>query len=244
MPLVRSSWQPLPLVMEKLSSQQPGIAEIAARLGANTNMHAGHAVGGDLLAGEANPAPVNPSGDYGHDHSGGDFGRPLFRSLATIGLGAGGSNDTANMLLGTAAVRHEHESVGASVDTRVGGPPVRLWCPPCDSQQDVGAYAAISVAARVEIESTNLISGDVLFLRVLQATPGFGGVEVDVPLSSGSILSTGWIRMQSTSLTRLPMAVGRLNTLQLSTVIERTGSGSARSATVRVDAVELGVYST
>jgi hypothetical protein len=242
MSLMRGSFPPLPFPMTKLSSQQPATADIALRLGSNTNMQAGHVDGGQQLASEQNPAPRNPSGDYGHDHSGGQFGKPLFRSVAVLPLVP--NYDASNFLPGPAAVRHEHGNAGASIATRVGGTPLQVWCPPCDPQRDVGAYAVLSVSARIEVETTALISGDTLKLVVIQATPGGPITEVEVPVADGSLTSTGYLRMTSDIRdVAVPMAVGRMNTLSISTKLTRTGSGSSRGATFRIDAVELGVYS-
>lgn len=242
MALAQGGFPPLPFPMAQLSSLEPATTDIALRLSANTNTQAGHVAGGQQLAGEQNPAPRNPSGDYGHDHSGGHFGRPLFRSVATIALGA---DFDSGFLSGPAAVRHDHENAGAGVATRVGGTPVQVWCPPCDPQRDVGAYAVLSVSARIEIEGTpSMISGDAVKLIVIQATPGGPVTEVEVPIADGDVTAAGWLRMTSNlRAVAVPMAVGRLNTLAIATKIERTGSGSSRGATLRVDSIELGVYS-
>ncbi len=244
MSLMRGSFPPLPFPMKLLSSQQPATADIALRLGANTNIQAGHIDGGDQLAGEQNPAPKNPSGDYGHDHSGGNFGVPQFRTVAALPLASVFDSSGTGMLASPAAVRTEHDNAGASIATRVGNTPLHLWCPPCDPQRDVGAYAVLSVSARVEVEATSLISGDVVTLVVVQSTPEGPTTEVEVPVADGDVTATGWLRMTSNLReVAVPMAVGRMNTLSIATKVARTGSGSSRGVTLRVDSVELGVYS-
>lgn len=241
MVLARGSYPPLPYPMLALRSQQPAIAEIAARLGGNLTTHIGHIVGGDVVVGTPNPAPLNPSGDRGHDHSGGYYGRALHRTVAALDFG-GASYDPAGFDAAPSAYRSGHAAVGASTTTvALVSQPIHVWCPPCDPTPGVGAYAQLAVTARFDCESTALISGDAAFLRVVQATNGAPSAVVDVPFDTQPT-STGFYNAFSTSTSKLPMAVGRMNTLVLSTVVTRTGSGSARGVTLRLDSLDLGVY--
>lgn len=241
MTLARTSYPPRMLYHADTRSQAPCVAEIGALLGANLTTHKGHSSGGVLIGDTPNSAPLNPSGDYGHDHSGGEYGRAIFRSIATLDFGGGAYG--SNMLVGPRAYAVEHEAVAASVPTLVGGGTFRIWVPPCDPAIGVGAYAALASLSLVEIVSTALRAADVVTLQLLQVTPRAPSAEVSIELD-GDPSSTGYLQGTSDAGELLPTLPGAFNTIQWRILVDREGAGSPRGALFRLDDLELGVFST
>jgi len=158
MTIITSRWPPMPLNKKQTQSEEIGFADLPQRMSGNASTMAAHVVGGDVIANAENPCPKNPSGDYGHDHSGGYMGRPVFKSIATISFDDGsffntskygydggsapnriGSAELHNSNLYINPVRLESEP-GQPGDTN-GTTDSRefiLWVPPCDLSR--GAY--------------------------------------------------------------------------------------------------------
>lgn len=245
MTLAKTSYPPRMLSQLQTRSQQPCVAELGLQLGANLTTHKGHASGGALIGTDANPAPVNPSGDIGHDHSGGEFGRPFFVSIATLDLagGIGASDDSVNVITGPSTTRVVHAAVAADIPTVVMGGVLRLWCPPCDKAISTGAYAALAAMARIDLEITALRAADVITLQLRQGTPGLPGATASIVLT-GSTTATGIQVAIAGSDALLPMLAGAMNTITWSILIARENAGSARGATLRLDSLELGVFTT
>lgn len=245
MVLARGSFPPLPFRSLSCKSQQPAIAEIAARLGGNLTTHVGHVVGGDDVAGTPNPAPVNPSGDRGHDHSGGDYGRPLFRSVATLDFN-GGAFDLAGWHPAPRAHQKDHPATAGGTTTRETHTGFfALWVPPCDPQPDVGAYAWLGVGCGITLTATALGAGDTASVLVRNVTRGAPATEVGVSIGGALTSSPAELWAWSDAdAERLPVTPGRMNLLQVSTSVVRAAGGSARGCTLRLDSLELGVYSS
>lgn len=245
MTLARGSFPPLPFRTLSCRSQQPAIAEIAARLGGNLTTHVGHVVGGDDVAGTPNPAPVNPSGDRGHDHSGGDYGRPLFRSVATIDFN-GGAFDLVGWTPGPRAHQKTHSATAGGTTTReLHTSTIAVWVPPCDPQPEVGAYAWLGVGVSINLTATALGASDTAAVLVRNLTRGLPVTEVSVGIGGALTSSPAELWAWSdANAERLPASPGRMNVLQVSTSVTRAAGGSSRGCTLRLDALELGVYSS
>lgn len=244
MSLARTSYPPRMLSALDTRSQAPCVAELGLQLGANLTTHKGHASGGVLIGTTPNPAPLNPSGEHGHDHSGGEYGRPRFISIATLDFGGGAyESGLTDFLAGPRAYKTEHGAVPADVPTLVGGGTFRLWIPPCDRAHGVGAYAALGIMGAIEIEATALRAADVVTLELVQATPGASGAVASV-ICTGDPSSTGWLAVLSGSDALLPTVPGKMNAFYWHTKIDRENAGSSRGAELRLDSLELGVFST
>lgn len=159
MTIVTNKWPPMALGKQATQNEEIGFADLPQTIAGNAATMKGHVAGGSVVVDAPNPAPLNPSGDYGHDHSGGSMGRPFYKSIATISfddLGvynqskwSGSSGDTAPDLLNIAAdansnnfnqpLRLEPEAGQPGETTYTEGKgEFQIWVPPCDLQR--GAY--------------------------------------------------------------------------------------------------------
>lgn len=146
----------MPLNRKATQSEAPGLADIPQALAGNSATLKGHIAGGAAVVDVVNPAPLNPSGDLGHDHSGGSYGRAHYKSIATISFddsstfnsskfawdtnpGAIGSANWADSGDYIRPLRLEPES-GQPGDTTytTGKGEFQIWVPPCDLKR--GAY--------------------------------------------------------------------------------------------------------
>ena len=242
MTIITARWPPTPVPYARGQNEEAGLAELLMQTAANTASIVGHTVGGQRLVDADNPAPINPSGDFGHDHSGGEFGRPLFRSVASISFAPVVSS---TYLAGPArSVRLHVTDMAGSATNQSNAPQVLVWVPPCDAK--VGAYVWLGVAAALNLEATALVSGDAIEFVVRSRHPRLAALEgaerrltVSSPTSTGSKVVTS-----STSADRLRVVPGAMNPIELLARVVRTSGGSNRGCRLRVDELELGVHST
>lgn len=223
-----------------------GLAELiqqSAGLGATLE---GHTNGSGLVVGVANPAPRNPSGDFGHDHSGGEFGRPLFRTVATVTFDDGATFNATPILGGTKARPFVPD--GADGTTNRGAQVSRwIWVPPCDPVN--GAYVSLGVAVALYASGSNHadvssgpISGDVVTLRVWRRNEGSQG-QVVAEFTIGTPTVTGQKFVESSDAsTRLTMKPGALNEVVFELEMARTTGGSTRGFDAWLLEAEFGVY--
>lgn len=258
MPLsLQSQWPPGALRKTIAQNEQPLLAEIATVLAGNAAAVVGHTVGGaDLQEGDPNHAPRNPSGDVGHDHSGGEFGRPLFRSVASFHLdddqtlSVHVAGQTTTFILDT-------PTAGADADnsTEDRRPILYAWVPPCAG---AGAYVDLGLNVVGDYSAsqgaTAMQAGDVVKVRFTQLhrallavapTDAAGLIAAELTLASPQTSSAGK-RMTSTATTstRLRVVPGSINPIAMSITASRDATAGNRYPWLMLREVELGVYDT
>lgn len=230
---------PAHLGLARVQNGAPGLADIPRTLAGNSATLKG-LISGGATVGSANaapnPTPRNWSGDFGHDHSGGYFGRPLLRSIATVHLG----QIAASSIAGATLDEVQPPTAGADATTRslVRGPSV--WVPPCDPH--CGAYRELGVTIRVEIVSTSLEAGDVLTVGVIDYTTTARERLARADLVILDRDSTGVRVAESGAGAKLRAIPGALNSIGFLVSISRDGTAGDRTATVRLLDLELGVF--
>lgn len=230
---------PTHLSIERGQNGAPALADVPRALAGNAASVKGLLSGGSTVGSAnaaPNPSPRNFSGDYGHDHSGGYFGRPLFRSVATVWLSPIDADSVAGMTMLEASTNTG--AAGATTRTVAAGPTV--WIPPCDPND--GAYRDLAVVVRLEIISTSLEPGDVLTVTIINNTANRRGRNSEATLVILGEDSTGVKVAESGVSSRLRCVPGMLNELSFRFTADRDGTAGSRSAIFRVLDLELGVY--
>ena len=159
MTIVTNKWPPMPLGKKATQNEEIGFADLPQTIAGNAATIKGHICGGDVVIDAPNPAPLNPSGDYGHDHSGGSYGRGIYKSIATVTfddgswynstLGINKLTGDARTILGNALNNDSGDYIKPVFlisELGVGGETIgttnfkdfAVWVPPCDLQR--GAY--------------------------------------------------------------------------------------------------------
>jgi len=240
MTIVTSRWLPLPLPYARGQNAEPGLSELITQSAANLATHEGHIRGGATVGGVENSAPLNPSGDYGHDHSGGDFGRPFFRSVFTATLANGQWYSSA---IKTGDPNNAQVDNGAGGTTTLSRRTIDVYAaiPPCDPGK--GAYRSLGLYATFGMPDTSLVSTDVLSVDVwvgdADAPPsGAPNFVIDSPHVDLVVKA-----ISSGASTRILVKPGAINRIRLRPKVVRAAGGSSRGCTLYVHEVELGVYS-
>lgn len=226
-------WPPTQHDVERQQSGQPMLCDTARTLSANNAIYEAWINGQGQIVNQ--PSPVkNPSGSFGHDHSGGIYGRPLFRTVATIDLastGFTGASLTTNpnlLEIQTDADTDANQSLEYS-------PRWPIWIPPCDPGE-TGAYTNCGLA--FSYEQTSTVSGDVVTFTIRNVSAGGSAAFT---LTEGASTSDF---VYSTSVAQtLPCIPGAVNILQCILDVDRQGTGSSRVCYVLLYQLELGVYS-
>lgn len=237
MAILTARWPPYPLPFQRGQNCQPGMSELLAQSSANLATLYGHINGGATVGGTPNPAPINPSGDYGHDHSGGDFGRPFFRSVLAVTMD--GTSAVAGVMARGAG---NYLTLPEDEDSRVtssGLHEIPCLVPPCDPVH--GAYVRLGISLRVRLQSTALIAGDALTLRVWSQWSGEEPQKVTLEVPAPQ--TTGDKQIEGGEEMRIRVLPGAVNVLHVQAKVARTTGGSARGAQIYVRELELGVYS-
>lgn len=223
-------------------NNKDALAEIPATLAGNIATLRGVILGGDTLdADTVNPAPLNPgSSQRGHDHSGGLYGAPLFRTIASWNFDDHASitaNITANQSPNEFAIE---AAASETIYTPTAFLPLMLWVPGCDPGER-GAYQGLGVRTVWYIEATSGgSSGDRLKLEVENRRTG-----TKVTLETSGTTSTGTkITASADDGERLHIAPGELNHLIITTIFKASAVAGSRVLTARLIALELGVYAT
>ena len=247
MTIIASHWPPTAVRMQRTQSCQAGLADIPAQLGANAATMAGHATGGAVVADVSNPAPVNPSGDRGHDHSGGYFGRPLFRSVASLCLDTHtayssnvlGQTDTTAYYLGVEAAG---DGVTSWSDRHVI---FDLWVPPCPPG---GAYEDLGLFVTGTYALSGMLSGDTVTLEARNLHSAIRSPANGAPLAFELTVDTpaagGLKTLEGGSGERVRVVPGALNAIKVGLKAARTTGGGSRSCGFTLRDVEMGVYET
>lgn len=228
---VTQRYPPFPVAYRRGQNLKPGLAELVQQSAGMLATLDAHTQGASSIA--AHAAPPNPSGERGHDHSGGEYGVPLIRSVASVSCSGA-----------LADVFGDSGRQALSVPGAAGGEtnrsqPVSVfeWVPPCPPVD--GAYLVVDWFAAVRYRITNLASSDIVRLllwnlSVSSASPAVQ-VELDLPNDTGT--RTAW----SDSDTRLPLAPGRLNVLGVQLEVDRNAGGDVRWLEAQLDGLEFGV---
>lgn len=243
---VTQRFPPQPVPFAKAQNLKPGIAEIVQQSAGMLATLEGHSQGAALIGGASNPVPLNPSGDRGHDHSGGEFGRPLFRTVATMTFDDGRTFNSSAMEPGYRAPGAIYVPDAADGLTNASRRIARhIWVPPCDPVE--GAYVSLGVAValygsgltHLDVSSVPIV-GDVATLRVWRAVAGaFVVAELDV--TSPAVAGQKYVASSGVS-TRLQMRPGAWNEIVFELELARTTGGSTRGMDAWLLEAELGVY--
>lgn len=231
---------PVPRSMTR--NNKDALAEIIRTLAGNVATMHGHLNGGATLdADTPNPAPLNPgSGLRGHDHSGGIFGRPLFRSVASWALDTHESYSSNITPQQTPTEFSFEAEADAELNTVT---PITLmgWVPGCDPSD--GAYQNMALRVLWFVSATSgARAADRLDVRIANdLIPG-----VVTRLGVTGLNSTGSKIGESASSAdeRLFVVPGALNPLRVSLQLITNATAGTRQITARLIALEVGVYST
>jgi hypothetical protein len=214
--------------ISRLQNGQTGYSDVLAVPAANAATLADYIDGLGTYG-----APLNPSGDHGHDHSGGYFGRAMFVSVASM---------TLNAPQGTTGVIYPEKyyylllPLGAGGTTsQTDGVAVPLWVPNCDRN---GAYANLAIRIRANVVATTLTASD-----TLQVIAKLNDASYTFSVSSPNTTGTRYLASASTSQL-IPSIPGAVNNLHCNAKVVRASGGSSRGCTINIEEVELGVYQT
>lgn len=245
---VRGAWPPFPLPKTTMQNLEVGIVEVLRVAAVDTALITGHTFGDtELASGVPNAAPLNGHGEPGHDHSGGEWGRPFYRSLATMCLDNFNTYDSAGFESGPAPFAHGHENAAGGDTTSIPGSwEVPIWVPPCDPEN--GAYRELGIHLTFNVSVTSLVAADKIIWRFKQETPGMRtprGTTIRASLQGTGYNSTGQYTLSSSgAASRILMLPGAMNVLSLQSDIVRDSGGSSRAATFQLIDLEFGVYET
>lgn len=242
-----SPWPIYPSRLSSVQNEAPGLSEIARRISGNTATMVGHATGADRIVDIGNPAPLNPSGDRGHDHSGGDFGRALLRTITTWQFGRR-DEFTSPGLADDTAFMHIAFPADAGGVTSIFDHPITLpfWVPPC---QPGAAYDNLGISAVVRVTSASGTAGDTITLRITNRHPGVQIATVVASSPTATLPSVGANAVANTHLesgatSRMRVLPGAVNVLVTRWSLIRVAGGGLRAAQIRLVELELGVYVT
>ena len=229
MSTIHSRIPPSPLRPARAKNGQPGYSDLLLTPAANAATMADYVDGlGDY------GMPPNPSGDYGHDHSGGYFGKPIFRSLFTSTL-HGAQGETGVVYPKKHYQLYIENKAGGVTNTEIG-PSIPLWIPNCPMID--GAYVSLGVRMRISIVSTTLTASDTLQIIVNLSQNSY-----TFAVSSPNTTGERYIGSASASET-VNTVPGATNEAFLTGKAIRASGGSLRGCVINVHELELGVYST
>lgn len=179
-------------------------------------------------------SPLNPSGEYGHDHSGGHFGRPIFTSIATLSL-HGPQGNTKVYYPERFSIYQAFNEAGGITSTREFSP-TAIWVPPCDPA--VGAYTKLGISARINLVATTLTASDSITVGIRLGN----GPKISFQISP--VNATGMRLYQTPSLAdRIsPARVGASNLVTIDVTVIRAAGGASRGCRLDFHELEFGVY--
>jgi len=253
-----SDW-PVPIL--KLSRVQNGsaaVSEVIAHTAGGTLTMIQHINGEAGLANEVIRSPRNPSGEFGHDHSGGYFGRGLFRSVASVCFDNFSHLDPTHVLGNGQSLEIVTPQDGDSTTTdSLSGIDVNIWIPPCPQGADGanrGAYIDLGVVVHGSYDhdggTAGMLAGDVVDIVIVPRHYAYdgendsNGVSIEcLSLPVGTPEATQDEVLTSGPSTRLDwVRPGAFNPLRILLRATRTTGGGERLAQFRLDGVEFGVY--
>lgn len=242
-----SRWPPVPLPYARGQTAEPGLADLMSVDAACLMTLHGHTVGGEMLGNSSdtpNPAPINPAGEYGHDHSGGWFGKALFRTIATTTFDDGATFNSAEIAGGVHYGAIDVANAAGS-ENNFGTLPRRFFAfvPPCDPVD--GAYRELGIHITARLIVTALDASDSLIIQAWRSSEGsFDPIldKADFTLSAPN--TTGEKTAASGATTTLRVIPGAVNYFGLRVRVERVAGGASRGCRIELQEIELGVYET
>lgn len=239
---IRSDWPTTPLETYRTQTDADLQMEHVRVAGGNAATLHGYITGvTDLGDNSPSLAPAAPgTGRQCHDHSGGEHGRPLFRSVCTMTYAAA-ALESANLTEQFRRPGFEPTGITDGEREVSSTSPFGLVCayiPGCDEVH--GAYLNLGVMARVRIISTTLLAADEVTLVLRNVVTG-ASARLDVtPDSTGvqHVSSTGSASPADTLLTK----PGQVNLLQPSFELYAAGTGATRAAEMYLCEIEVGVF--
>lgn len=247
MSTVQTTWPPYPTLHSRSQNLEPLENEVVRNPAANLTLLEGHINGAERVGNIGNPAPLNPSGELGHDHSGGDFGPPLFRSICTVHSDGGEtySSNVAGVTEPNVLVLLQFFEALALGKVGARSSPVHEfhpWVPPCVPL--TGAYQNLSVCAVLTSDGA-LDAADSVWLRITNEHRLLRKAGGDYPYMKLAISSPGasGVRTDSSGSTeRLLTVPGGINPLKVELEVDIHNSGSPRTPYFQLLHLDLGVY--
>lgn len=230
----------LTLSRERVYNNAEMVADIPRVLSGNTLAQYVHATGNPVIDSgtRALDSMRSPSGAFGHDHSGGNHGRPLRRSVFSHSQsfrdnhGYTGYNEEYSSSIKQNVTNRFYVDLRAAPNTvnNAESYTVSAWIPPCDK---TGTYNELSFSAKFFKQySLNLLGSDDFEITVHNVTTGststFDGDDL--------LSSTSFIR-DSNDLLRCKQ--GAINEFRFSVKIDTTSSGSERSVEIGISEFNL-----
>lgn len=219
-----------PVAYTRAQNGQPGYGDLLAVPAANAATIADHVDGIGTYG-----APLNPSSEPGHDHSGGHFGKPLFATVASL---------SSHAQQGTTGVLYPARFNEMTFSNQPGGQtsrnylrsPKYIWVPNCDSV--FGAYANLGVVIRANLATTTLGASDTLtvYIEIDGDEQGFLVPNQNLP---------GMKILSSASLAQCVSPIlGTVNRVAVRATVVRAAGGVSRGCNLEIHELELGVYQT
>lgn len=169
-------WPPSNPPTKQHQAGRIALATLPARLAADTTLLAGMTVGGATINDTPNPC-VNWQGGFGHDHSGGWYGRPFVKSVGSQHM-RGSHGDSADLdsgFLGSSYYDGDVTSltIGASSTAKKNFiADVWQWVPNCDPSPDSGAFVVLKGLGMLDFTVGTLEAGDTLTVKIRNVTSG------------------------------------------------------------------------
>lgn len=219
-----------PVAYTRAQNGQPGYSDLLAVPAANAATMADHVNGLGTYG-----APLNPSSEPGHDHSGGHFGKPLFASVASLYMH--GPQGTSGVLY---PARYNEMTFfnqpGGVTSKNYLRSPKYIWIPNCDSIS--GAYSNLGVVVRANLASTTLGASDTLTLYIEIDGDEHGFLVPNQNIPGVKILS-------SASLAQCVSPIlGTVNRVAVRATVVRAAGGASRGCNLEIYELEFGVFST
>lgn len=215
--------------VSRLQNGQTGYSEVLTTPAANAATLADYV---DGLGGYG--AMLNPSSEYGHDHSGGFFGRPMFVTVASATMH--GAQGEIGVIYPAKFYQIYIENSAGGTQTVDTEPPIPVWVPNCDLVD--GAYRQLAVRLRINITNTGLDASDTLQIIVHLAQYNYA-----FTVSSPNVTGERYIGTASSSQL-VGTVPGAVNNVYLEGKVDRVAGGASRGCIINVHEIEFGVYST
>lgn len=213
-------------------------ATLPARISADAALLAGMTVGGSYVGGSPNPCQ-NWQGGYGHDHSGGYYGRPFQRSICNQRFAlphTTGGNIDGGSGLGYTREYGDVQQIITPPNETVEGTFIsrfRQWIPNCDPDAEVGAFHELDGQGMIQESYTNTTGSDTITLRIINHTLG------DSTTCSG--ISAATAGNDSFYFSDLPCLPGAVNDFEMVYDITTAAGGSNRTTSILLLDIEFGV---
>lgn len=265
-----NKWPPMPLNIKETQNEEIGFSDIPQTLAGNAATIAAHVLGGETVVGVSNPCPKNPGGSFGHDHSGGDMGRPFFKSIATISFDDGSffnrqkyGFDTGtgidDNLIGSAIISDANRFQNPVVLQSEGGSPgdsnlrsierqyFSLWVPPCDLRR--GAYLncafnlTIAFVPISNVTSNPLLAADTVNILLINDHSSIEATGFEMPVSGRADVSSPYneeIRYVEGD-PGLVLVPGRINPFYFELDVSIVGGAGPRACEISILDLEIGV---